>query len=290
MANSKILILREKQNQYFLKYTNGNIQPMYKERKNVITKILFKILFKFNSDFLFIFLEDWKKEINNYEKVIIFDSGYRSIVSKYIRIKNKKCKIILYFWNIVKDNNKKILQDKNITEIWTFDNEDSLKYNIKLNQQFYTKNITLPMVKEENDVYFLGKNKGRKQEIQKIEKKLKEYGVKTKFIVLEENSKKQISYEEYLKEIQNTKAILDVSEKKQKGLTLRCLEALFLHKKLITTNMDICKFDFYNKNNIFIIGKDDIKDIIKFINSEYYHISEKIINYYDFENWIKRFE
>lgn len=290
MANSKILILREKQNQYFLKYTNGNIQPMYKERKNVITKILFKILFKFNSDFLFIFLEDWKKEINNYEKVIIFDSGYRSIVSKYIRIKNKKCKIILYFWNIVKDNNKKILQDKNITEIWTFDNKDSLKYNIKLNQQFYTKNITLPMVKEENDVYFLGKNKGRKQEIQKIEKELKEYGVKTKFIVLEENSKKQISYEEYLKEIQNTKAILDVSEKKQKGLTLRCLEALFLHKKLITTNMDIYKFDFYNKNNIFIIGKDDIKDIIKFINSEYYHISEKIINYYDFENWIKRFE
>ena len=68
------------------------------------------------------------------------------------------------------------------------------------------------------------------------------------------------------------------------------MESLFLKKKLITSNKNIKNHNFYNKNNIFIIGEDKWKDLDKFINSDYEEIDQSIINYYDFDEWIKRFK
>lgn len=63
------------------------------------------------------------------------------------------------------------------------------------------------------------------------------------------------------------------------------MESIFFEKKLITTNEDIANYDFYRKENVFIIGKDDYKDLPKFLNTPY----KKIVDYYDYHNWIKRF-
>lgn len=290
MENNKILILREEENQYFLKYVNSNIQPIYKKRNNIISKMLFKILFKLNSRFLSLFFENWKKEINKYKQIIVFDANYRKSISKYIKKHNKSCNIILYYWNIVDKDNKIIFKDKNITEIWTFDYDDSIKYGLKYNPQFYSKNIKLEKEKEEIDVYFLGKNKGRKAEINKIEKLINEEKLVTKFIIMEDEDKQSINYDDYLKEIEKSKSILDILTQGQSGLTLRCLEALFFEKKLITNNVNITKYNFYSSNNIFIIGKDNINNIKEFISKPYKKIDKKIIDYYNFESWLKRFK
>lgn len=52
---------------------------------------------------------------------------------------------------------------------------------------------------------------------------------------------------------------------------------------------DIANYDFYRKENVFIIGKDDYKDLPKFLNTPYKKIPKKIVDYYDYHNWIKRF-
>ena len=63
-----------------------------------------------------------------------------------------------------------------------------------------------------------------------------------------------------------------------------------MKKKLITNNKDIINYDFYNSNNIFVLGEDNLDNIKEFIEKEYVEIDEKIINYYDFYEWLKRFE
>ncbi|MBP5204804.1 oligosaccharide biosynthesis protein Alg14, partial [Candidatus Saccharibacteria bacterium] len=61
-------------------------------------------------------------------------------------------------------------------------------------------------------------------------------------------------------------------------------------KKLITDNSNIVDYNFYRPENIFIIGKDDPGRLKDFISSPYKKINQKIVDYYEFENWIKRFE
>lgn len=73
------------------------------------------------------------------------------------------------------------------------------------------------------------------------------------------------------------------------GFTLRVLESLFFEKKLITNNINIINCEFYNKNNIFIINKDNLDDLNDFLKSEYKKIDKKIINYFDYESWLNRF-
>ena len=105
-----------------------------------------------------------------------------------------------------------------------------------------------------------------------------------------ESEKDYINYNKYLNLVSKSKCILDFNINEQIGLSLRPLEALFFEKKLITNNSDIVNYSFYDKNNIFVIGIDEYKDIKDFLNKPYNKIDKKIINYYDYKEWIKRFE
>ena len=76
----------------------------------------------------------------------------------------------------------------------------------------------------------------------------------------------------------------------QDGITLRPLEAFFLKKKLITNMKNIVKYDFYNSNNIFILGVDDFNKISEFINSPFDDKDyNRIVEKYCFRGWLKRF-
>ena len=68
------------------------------------------------------------------------------------------------------------------------------------------------------------------------------------------------------------------------------MESLFFKRKLITNNKEVMKYEFYNPNNIFILEKDNFEKINEFINSKYEDIDSKIVDYYDIENWLKRFD
>ena len=48
-------------------------------------------------------------------------------------------------------------------------------------------------------------------------------------------------------------AVIDCPKPHQNGLTMRTFEVLSLKRKLITTNANVKKYDFYTPNNIFVI-------------------------------------
>ena len=72
-------------------------------------------------------------------------------------------------------------------------------------------------------------------------------------------------------------------------MTWRPLEAMFYRKKLITNFKDIKEYDFYIKDNIFIIGEDDLNNIKNFVNTGYVDISQNIIKKYTIDGWIENF-
>ena len=280
------IIIRDKKGNYFFKdiCDNYNIYEMYgiKTGQKLYSKLSRKGIYIFG---------DWKKDIKNCDEAIIFESLYNERLATYIKRKNPSCRIILFFWNIIIDNTRKrYLEDPMIDEFWTFDSADAKKYKMNINSQFYTKQIKLNDKKREFDVIFLGRDKGRKEKILKIEKKLNENGINTNITIIPEKSKKYIKYSTYLKNIEKSKVILDFVIEGQKGLTLRCMESLFFKRKLITNNKEIKKYNFYNPNNIYILEEDNFKNINEFINTEYEEIDSEIIEYYDIENWLKRFD
>lgn len=282
-----ILYLKAENKSVFLKYINSKKICGYYiiGTKNKLYKLLRKLNI-INS----MLLGKWKYNIKKYDYIILSENEYFPFIAKYIKRKNPKCKTILYFWNIVEEQElyKQVFNDKNIDEFWTFDKNDAKRYNMKYNPQFYTKKVKVDNKKNEYDILFLGRPKGRKKEIQKIEIKLQQKELKTNFKIIE-SEKDYIPYKDYLNMVSKSKCILDYNQEGQIGLSLRPMEALFLEKKLITNNKDIKNYDFYNSNNIFIIGEDNIENINEFINKPYTKINQDIINYYDFEQWLKRF-
>lgn len=271
---------------FFDKITDVDIECYYNyDDENFWLRLMRKLKFPL-LNYLY---GNWKRMINKYDIIILFDNGFSSNLSKYIKRKNKKVKLILWFWNPVMENSKKFLEDKNLDEIWTYDKDDAKKYNLKYNTQFYTKKMKSVPINKKQDIIFLGRDKGRKDIINKVKEEFQKNNVSIKTIIVE-GKKDCMTYGEYIGQVQESKAILEIVLGDIKGLTIRTMEALFLKKKLITNNKDIINYDFYNPNNIFVLGVDNIDNIKEFIEKTYVEIDEKIINYYDFYEWLKRFE
>lgn len=281
----KQLIIKDKSHNYFFKdiCKEYNVHEMFALRTD-------RKLYAFLSKRGIYIFGKWKRKIKKYNEIIIFESLYNSKVGKYIKRKNPNCRLILFFWNTIIDKTREeYLKDKSIDEFWTFDPVDAKKFNINLNSQFYTKKIKLSNHSPTIDLFFVGRDKGRKQELLDLENKFNSLGITSNIIIMKKRYD-FLAYDKYLEILENSRAILDYAIKGQSGLTLRCMESLFLSKKLITNNSEIKKYDFYNPNNIFILGENNLDDLHNFINTPYKKIDSKIIEYYDIDNWIKRFD
>lgn len=285
--NNKVLILREPKNSYFLQYLDfKDLYSFYEPKKK--KTIFFKLIYKFNIPLFFLFFDKWKKNLNKYKYVIIFDNGYNKNITKYIKKKNKNIKIYFYFWNPITENKKSVFLDKNIDEIYSYSFEDCKKYNLQSNTQFYSKDVPLKKSNSENGILFVGTDKGRKEKINELRIKLEKMNINCNFMII--NSEKNfVSYSKYLDLISSSKAILDMINENVTGLTLRVMEAIFFGKKLISNNKDLINYDFYDSSRIFILDYDKLDKLDKFLKTDYKKMSDEILSKYDFEEWIKRF-
>lgn len=242
-------------------------------------------------------LGNWSKNINKYKVVILHASSITPIVAKFIKKVNPNIRLIIWYWNPVEKCVPVSDFLKYDCEIWSFDEKNSIDYKIGYNTQYYFKDVKLSENIISNDVFFLGGDKGRLKKLLIIKEEFSKRGIESDFHITKTEFKAphndiyrdRISYNQYLDKISESKAILDIVAEGQTGLTLRPLEALFLKKKLITNDNSIVKRDFYNKQNIFILGLDDLDNLYDFINSPLIDSDEDIYLKYDFDSWIYRF-
>lgn len=285
MSNS-VLILKNNNSIFFDDVEN--VFDYYKKNGySTLSRIFRKIFIKLNCPLESIFYGSWKKYIYNYDIVILFDSGCTQNIPKYIKRKNKNIKIIFWYWNSLDEHKNNLFSSNYIDEMWSYNRFDCKNYNLKYNPQFYLKKSFVSKKEDATDILFLGKDKGRKQNILNLKEIFEKNNLECNFYIIE-SSKDYMDYETYLEKLNNSKCVLDYNYSLPCGITLRPLEAMYYEKKLITNNTDIVNYKFYNHNNIFVLGEDNIENLENFIKSPYKKISKDIMDYYSFNSWLSR--
>lgn len=85
-----------------------------------------------------------------------------------------------------------------------------------------------------------------------------------------------------------SRIIIDIPAGNQSGLTMRTFETLGAKRKLITTNEEIKKYDFYNPANIYVYTQGDIIDLnASFFTEEYHELDKTIYEKYSLRSWLK---
>ena len=289
-SSSDTIILRITNSHYFFKYLRKyRVSSCYVSNFTIIHKLIRKISSAFNMPCKFIF-GDWKFKVREVKRFIIFDYGYDKLITRYIKNINPNCVIHFFAFNTMSDSDiVGIKNDTNIDYIWSFDTKNVDEYGLRYASPMFTINLyEEPNNVPNKEVVFLGAAKNREIMISNIQNEIQKIGVATNFHVIKD-SKDYIEYDDYLEMIRKSSCILDITKEGQTGLTLRFMEALFLSKKIITNNVAVMSFPFYNSQNIFIIGVDPIDNLKGFLESDYRPIGNDILTYYDFDSWVQRF-
>lgn len=233
------------------------------------------------------------------ENIIVFDGHVRIEFLKWLLKNNPKKRIILWLWNTVEEveNNLKLDKIPKGIEVWSYSEYDCKKNNLKYNTTFFWDRKKGAVADIKQDIYFIGKDKGRLKKIKKIAIVLEKQGIKGvyhvvathKYSLPKKEYRTNIPYSEVQANIAESRAILDVQVSQTAGPSLRALEAIFCQKKLITDDKNVKQFRFYNKNNFFIWGEDSLSDLKSFLDSPMSAVNETDIEYYNVSNWLSRF-
>lgn len=227
------------------------------------------------------------------EYINIIDVNITVHYLKWIKKQFPKAQINYLYNNMVgKARNLHPDNIPNGIRIWTYDDYDSRKYKIRLFKNYWIQEVTYqPKKVPEFDVLFIGRDKGRGEKLLTLEKKMQEMGLRTKFIITKDGRlskekhyyQQSIPYEKVIDYDTRSRAILNITMENQEGVTMRDMESVAIGVKLLTTNKNIVNKDLYNKNNVFILGINDIKELPEFLDKEYVDILHKIKVNHTFE-------
>ncbi len=236
------------------------------------------------------------KELPKQDKILMIKADHL-LLQKIGEIKNYTYEFIAFFSDSInKDPEiKKIhhLFDK----IYSFEKNDASNYNFNFITNYIYKEQNKGFTKKEFSVFNVSAFDKRIKLIEKIALKLDVIAPNYKIISVGKatfNSSSNIAFtndriklNDAEKYINNSIALLDINREGQQGLSFRVFESLGYKKKLITTNEDIINYDFYNKNNILVINKNDIKIPVDFFKTPYQNIPASIYNKYCLGQWVK---
>lgn len=185
---------------------------------------------------------------------------------------------------------------------YVFDRRDVKHHqNLILTTNFYIESLVVKTAEIENKAYLLASyDDNRMQQATTLKQFMLNAGVSTRFML---NTKKNtalrhladagmtgiktaISYADNLALVQSSKFLVDLHNPSQRGLSFRIMESLLYGKKLITTNTEVRKYDFYNPNNIFIWNGKDDTGLYNFLEKSYSEVDTSIIKKYSLGNWI----
>ena len=300
----------------FKKYKNITIiNDKYLCKLNSFFLFFAKIHFsyKLNKKIKLPFKSIWFKKIikginkNSDENIIfiIYDRNLMANNEKFIKKIRKefpKCKLVYMFTNIVnisgaRDNDFVEKLNKFYDVVYAFDPVDGKKYNFKYSPLIYSYNKL--NVSSEEKVFYVGRAKDRYEMLLKSYEKLKQIGINRKFYISDVKSEarkyeeeieynRYISYDECLKNIQESTCLLDIIQGNSTGFTIKTCEAVFYDKLLITTNKNVINAPFYNKKYILIIESANDINIDFFKNAGKVKYSKKGKEYFSVETYLKK--
>ena len=229
------------------------------------------------------------------------------IVRKYLRTR----RVSVFTWNPVMDyqqtpwvRRQHIRQLKGLGfRVFTFDPGDAQRYGLTLVKQVYRPvDSLLETVPEDFDIYFLGKDKHRFDRLQSLGEAWRALGLRIHLQVIAEPGEQHpessvvdvrrdaLSYLDNIALIQRSRCLLELVQANQTGLTIRCLEAMFFDRKLITNNPLVKQLPFYDPARFFVLGQDALSAMPQFLAADMPPLSADDLAAYAFPEWIRQFE
>lgn len=98
--------------------------------------------------------------------------------------------------------------------------------------------------------------------------------------------KEQLSYGQNLEYTRQSRVLLDFKRKEHDGFSLRFFEAMGFEKKIITDNVAVKHYDFYDPQNIFITDYKNFDGLADFLQTPYKTLDEAVKKKYGFKTWI----
>lgn len=266
-----------------------------------------------------------KNKINKYYKNIFASTGKKEYDFVFIinletitfnlldelRNQQSEAKFILYMWDSLelKSIPTKLLNI--FDQTFTFDYKDAKDRNMNFLDLFYCNEyIKTESSKKLYDLCFIGTVHGDRFKILKeVELQSEALGLRTYYYLYmpsrilfffrkffdkklnglnyQDVKFKSLNANDASKIMNQSRAVLDFSYKNQRGLSMRTFEVLASRSKLITTHERIMDYDFFYKNNIFILDKNNIFIDKEFIYSNYTELSPIIYEKYSLKHWLQ---
>lgn len=241
----------------------------------------------------------YNSETQNIEQpiIIVKDPIITVDFMRTLRQSNPKHYIVFDYDNRVARSIKPESVRPFVNEIWSYDEDDCKKYGLREKGHAYLDVYRIkPNLKRKYDVFYVGRDKGRIEQIHEIERKLQNQGLKTYFHIcadrefltwIKKEYKRFLPYESYLELLKDSSAILNVVPEGQRSITQREMETVFDGVKCITNNRGILNFELYDKSRYFLLD-DNYEDIPEFLSVPFKPIDDEKLEMFKFSNSIDR--
>lgn len=219
------------------------------------------------------------------------------------------CRYIMYQWDGIKNNPDILECTPFFDDIYTFDIEDSMKYEWSYRPLFFDESKVHDFEKKIDISFLCSLHSQRAQVLEKLKNISKKNGYsfffhmycnkfayyKWKYIGRKpeyRSSKnedvvfKSLSLEESYELYSKSKVVVDYTHPDQTGYTMRTIEAIGNRCKLITNNRYIKNADFYNPNNIYVYEGTNVDIPNGFVERPYENIDIGLYNYYSLKGWL----
>lgn len=249
---------------------------------------------------------DWKNHIADYDTVILIDEVRGRDVFEYILEHNPSVNLCAFYDSPVRPGTAKepTRHEGLPVRFFTCDREIARRYDISFAPYFYIFSprdfadySAAAPANYARDVFFIGEEKGdRAARIAELREIFDAAGITHELVLVpqrrhgsQKGAVKYMPYSEVQERIATSRAILELISDGQTGLTQRPFEALFLRKKLITNSREVASYDFYDENNIFILGNRPLTDLPTFLRTPYHDVPTGIKSRYTLQGWLAQF-
>lgn len=233
--------------------------------------------------------------IKKNNKVVCLESYLKRDFFQFVHDCNNK-NFYLLIWNSIIGGYVDYFYGKYLdtNHIFSYSKADSIKYGLTYFNDFHLFNLKNYFQSNEiqYDFYFLGRDKNRVSLLSKFSSIVSKMGYFTNIEIFTTIRNKKADYinyiyskktfDDYLTCITKTRCLIDFCC--GENISFRTIEAMIFKKKLITTNLKIKEYDFYNENNIFIFDDNiNYKNLDEFLKKPYIPIDYEITKKYDFD-------
>lgn len=253
-----------------------------------------------------------RNQVYDYVLVINVEAMPISFLEK-VRERNSHAVFLLYMWDSISNKKNTMNYLSLFDRVFSFDPEDCRKYsNISFRPLFFL-NEYAKLSHEQNykyDFSFVGTaHSDRYALIQKIYIQIQNLGLKSYWYLYLQDMKlfywnkitnsafakarlhdfqyNALSKNEVLDVVEKSQVIIDIQHPNQIGLTMRVIEILGARRKLVTTNASIKDYEFYLKENILVIDRENPIISKEFCYTSYQPLDDCVYHKYSLDGWLE---